>query len=408
MTLTLEPGLVRANLPAPTLRSLTTLHAQALEGSRPAFTTLSNATAGILGQLAVLDAVPLRAVLGHASAVARQAGTLGGFESVFLTALLGCAPTGEVELTAAVEAWNAAVPSGPLAGGVREVPILDPSNGQLGFVDAEALRGLGRVASRADFVTRLKPLLDAPGGEAAGRVAFARAVVVAAGAVAGTRLVAARPAYDPLRQRIAQALGSTEDNHALDALVAAGRALLVDVVHLDGSRATGEPPGDTLTPVVTGPAEAEHPSWPGSRLRGTALPAGEGLTAQVLGHGRSLYLQGLPRCDDRGAVIELGFLRPLWTARERDEAEERRRVHETGVGIGRPHGRRIPTEPRKLISVLPALHPLTGVPIDPVTGLPLPGYQGQFAIAAEQLVWTAVALRVSPEAPVAEVVLRMV
>ncbi|MDW5325063.1 hypothetical protein [Plantactinospora sp. KLBMP9567] len=407
MTLTLKPGLVRANLPAPTLRSLTTLHAQALQGARPAFTTLSNATAGILGQLAVLDAVPLRAVLGHASAVARQAGTLGGFESVFLTAVLGCAPTGEVELTAAVEAWNAAVPSGPVAGGAREVPILDPSNGQLGFVDAEALRGLGRVASRADFVTRLKPLLDVPGGEAAGRVAFARAVIVAAGAIAGTRLVAGRPAHDPLRQRIAQALGSTEDSSALDALVAAGKALLVDVVHLDASRAAGAAPGNTLTPVVTGLVEA-HPSWLGSRLRGTALPAGEGLAAQVLGDGRSLYLQGLPRCDDRGAVIELGFLRPLWTARERYEAEERRRAHETGTGIGRPHGRRVPTQPRKLISVLPALHPLTGVPIDPVTGLPLPGYQGEFATAAEQLVWTAVAMRVSPEAPVAEVVLRMV
>ncbi|MEN3613818.1 hypothetical protein AAH979_30240 [Plantactinospora sp. ZYX-F-223] len=407
MTLTLKPGLVRANLPAPTLRSLTTLHAQALEGSRAAFTTLSNATAGMLGQLAVLDAVPLRAVLGHASAVARQAGTLCGFESVFLTAVLGCAPTGEVELTAAVEAWNAAVPSGPVAGGAREVPILDPSNGQLGFVDAEALRGLGRVASRADFVTRLKPLLDAPGGEAAGRVALARAVVVAAGAIAGTRLVAGRPAHDPLRQRITQALGSTEDSRTLDALVAAGKALLVDVVHLDASRTAGESPGDTLTPVVTGLVEAVHPAWAGSRLRGTALPAGDGLAAQVLGDGPSLYLQGLPRCDDRGAVIDLGFLRPLWTARERDEAEEHRRAHETGVGLGRPHGRRIPTRPQKLISLLPGLHPLTGVPIDPVTGLPLPGYQGEFATAVEQLVWTAVALRVSPEAPVAEVVLRM-
>ncbi|MDG4785301.1 hypothetical protein O7626_05035 [Micromonospora sp. WMMD1102] len=407
MTLTLEAGLVRANLPAPTLRSLTTLHAQALEGSRAAFTTLSNATAGILGQLAVLDAVPLRAVLGHAAVVARQAGTLGGFESVFLTAVLGCAPTGEVELTAAVEAWNAALPSVAVAGGAGEVPILDPSSGQLGFVDAEALHGLGRVASRADFVTRLKPLLDAPGGESVGRMAFARAVVVAAGAIAGTRLLTGRPAQDPLRQRIAQALGATEDGRALDSLLAAGKALLVDVVHLAAIRTADKAPGETLAPVVTSSVDAVHATWTGSRLRGTALPAGDGLAAQVLGDGRNLYLQGLPRCDDRGAVIELGFLRPLWTARERHEAEARRRAYDTAVVVGRPYGRRIPTRPRKLISLLPGLHPLTGVPVDPVTGLPLPGYRGEFAIAAEQLLWTAVTLRVSPEAPVGEVVLRM-
>jgi len=362
------PAVVLADRAVNAVDALQDLHGRALNvsagDSSPdvAYADLSDAICAALGQILATGPIAAVAMLDAARKAAERRG-LEGLESVLLSAFLSAARSGPTPSAVA-----AAVYVGRpdlldrLAGGARRVPLADAGTSTVGSVSlselAVAMRAAGGSVSELSDGLRS---LAAQGGSGPDdptlpAVALACADTYVAVLAAGQTLAVGR-----VDDADADTLGSAMN---IDSSAWRGPAtqLLEGKTLAIGLRVAGAD-ADPLAPAVG----AVPPGLAPRPRRG--LP---GTGTVVSGHGQPVpgrVTREIPAwITTSGRTAELRPPRELTPAQAPDTA--------AGTGRSRLVVVEVASVPEQEMLVptglVPQLHPLTGQPLNPVTGLPIP------------------------------------
>jgi len=382
--LTVTPALARGVAVANGLRGLMDLD----RSGHPADLVANwrgTAIASVLGQLAATVPASSTQLLRSCCGVARQRNSISGIESIFLSALLGTDSAPDQSLADAT--WAALPP--PKVSGEPLIPVLDPLAAEMSFLSSHDLAGLTGLALRAQLAA-LRDAQAASAGAIADQLSFGAAVLLSAASVMSAALIAPLPDTAPEKAPAIAALGPTGGSDGLALALARGRALLVqtelvaaiaDVVPTLPAGWKSVWPQIETVPTDVEPAEAlSHPYWKASQLCPSRPVTGAGLAGQALARQNMLVLQSVPQIDANGSVLHQGLYPAHSPATAPDSSRSWRWQVSTTHGSTAtefvvsqvPH---ILTRP-KIITGGTALDLLIAIPIDPHTGLPIPG-QGE-------------------------------
>lgn len=392
--LTLRPALARGVTVANGLRGLMDLD-QSDQSADLVAKWRGTAIASVLGQLAATVPGSSAHVLHSCCGVAKQRNSISGIESIFLSALLGAADAAP-DLDLADATWAALPP--PKVSGDPLIPVLDPIAAEVCFLSSHDLAGLTGLALRAQLAA-LRNARAVSVGATADQLNFGAAVLLSAASVMSAALIAPLPDTAPEKAEAIAALEPNGGSGGLPLALIRGTALLVqtELVAAIGDVSPALPAGwksvwpqtETL-PTNVDPAEAlRHPYWKASQLCPSRPVTGAGLAGQVLARQNMLVLQSVPQIGFDGSVLRQGFYPAHSPGPVPDSSGGWRWQTTTTQGLTvTGQGPHIDTTPKKLFGGT-ALDPQTGNPVDPVTGIPIPGQGGGSsagAILRQQLV----------------------
>jgi hypothetical protein len=375
----LSGSVVRTRRAVDALDEIQDLHGRALGITthdetlvRAAFADLSDAICTILGQIVATGAASAGAMLPSVVAAVRRRGA-DGLESILLSAFLSAIRGGLTpEVGDAAAVWLTQGFPDRLAGGARLVPLVDAAHLTVGSVSASELAfAVGDCGGSANRLAEsLRHLIERSGAEAQAlddptleRVAVACADAYSATVTAGFILKAGQFSPD-----LSKELGDLVDAdpktwQGPSAQLQSGKALALGVWSVGGGSAEEPahvgpiPPGlaprsrRNLSSITTSAAAGS-----GSRLVPAQVTTQPPRWVSVAGRTAELHppraliptQAGVP--SDAGSASGQGL---------------------TGL-LGTTRPVTIPGTELKVPVFAPTLHPLTGQPVHPGTGIPIP------------------------------------